>query len=102
MLAREELVLPLSYLESILRHGHSDGWSYLELTGCLEEFVVIMVKLSSLAQQHETAREKENLYFHIGAVDEVERTLRGVPVPHPNFNEELDEEHEKRRGGGLN
>ncbi|KAJ5575352.1 hypothetical protein N7450_009251 [Penicillium hetheringtonii] len=90
--AREELVLPLSYLENILRYGHSDGWSYLELTGCLEEFVVIMAKLASLAQQHETAREKENLYFDMGAVDEVERTLRGVPVPYPHFNEGLDEE----------
>lgn len=92
LLAREELVLPLSYLESILRHGHSDGWSYIELTGCLEEFVVIMAKISSLAQQHETAKKKESLYFDIGAVDEVERTLRNVPAPYPYFNADFDDE----------
>lgn len=62
------------------------------MTGCLEEFVVIMAKIASLAQQHKLALEKENLYFDINAVDEVERTLRSIPSPYPTFNTDFDEE----------
>jgi hypothetical protein len=92
LLAREELVLPLSYLECILCHGQSDGWSYLELTGCLEEFVVIMAKIASLAQQHKLALEKENLHFDISAVDEVKWTLCSITSPYPTFHADFDEE----------
>ncbi|KAJ5391906.1 hypothetical protein N7509_007396 [Penicillium cosmopolitanum] len=51
-----------------------------------------MAKIASLAQQHKLALEKENLYFDINAVNEVERTLRGIPSPYPTFSTDFDEE----------
>jgi hypothetical protein len=92
LLSREDLVLPLSYLEGVLRHGRFDGWNYEYLTGCREEFVVIIARLARLAKQYETSREMENLYFDMTAVDEVEETLRHIPTEYPYFDTDADEE----------
>lgn len=92
LLARGDLVLPLSYLEATLQYGKADGWNYLDLSGCQEEFVVIMARIARLAQQHEMALEKENLYFDMCAVDQVEDALRRVTVAYPMFDQDADEE----------
>ncbi|KAJ5811327.1 hypothetical protein N7474_007628 [Penicillium riverlandense] len=92
LLSREDLVLPLSYLEGVLRHGRFDGWNYEYLIGCREEFVVILAGLARLAKQYETSREMENLYFDMTAVDEVEETLQHIPSEYPFFDTDADEE----------
>lgn len=51
-----------------------------------------MAKIARLAQQHETALNKENLHFDMSAVDEVEDALKHVPVPYPSLDEDSDEE----------
>jgi hypothetical protein len=92
MVSRGRPTLPISYLEGILRYGRADGWSYFDLTGCREEFVIAMIKLAKLAAQNEKAEEMEWLVFDTFPVDEVEDLLRELPSSLPDYDSTEDEE----------
>jgi hypothetical protein len=45
--------LPLTYLETILKYDHSDGWLFFGLNGCPGEFVLAIARLAKLAAIYE-------------------------------------------------
>jgi hypothetical protein len=85
-------MLPITYLDGIISHGRSDGWDYVNLTGCREEFIIIMAKIIQLMVQHKMAQENQWLTFDMTPVDEVEDTLRDFPIVPPSYDTNLDEE----------
>jgi hypothetical protein len=85
-------VLPVSYLEGILRHGREDGWTYFHLTGCPIEFVIAMIKLAKLAMQNEKAEEFEWLVFDTSGIDQIEEVLQESASTPPFYNESQDQE----------
>jgi hypothetical protein len=86
------MILSVSYLESILSHGRSDGWDYVDLTGCREEFVIIMVKIAKLVTQHQMAERNEWLSFDMTPVEEVEGVLRDFVIIPPSYDSNVSEE----------
>jgi len=87
LISRETPILPVTYLEGIIRHGRNDVWNYFTLVGCREEFIIAMIKLAKLSMQKEKAEEMEWLVFDNSGVDEVEEVLREWPSIHPEYDE---------------
>ncbi|KIW11300.1 hypothetical protein PV08_10600 [Exophiala spinifera] len=70
-ISRDDLHLPLSYLDMLVEHGDSPDWSFFALNGCPIELVVAMAKLAKLASIYEKTQQMEWTIFDRTPVDQV-------------------------------
>ncbi|KAJ9606635.1 hypothetical protein H2200_008643 [Cladophialophora chaetospira] len=70
-LSREDLRLPLTYLEMLLECGDSPECSFFALNGCSLELVMAMARLAKLAAIYEKTRQMEWTIFDRTPVDQV-------------------------------
>ena len=68
-LSREDLRLPLSYLEMLLKCGDSPECSFFVLNGCSIELVMAMARLAKLAAIYEKTRQMEWTIFDTTPVE---------------------------------
>ncbi len=52
LLARQEPIFPLAYLEALLECNSDDGWTFFSLNGCPGPFVHVMARLAKLASTY--------------------------------------------------
>lgn len=64
MISRREPILPLAYLETLIRFPEGADWSFLVLIGCPVEFLMAMARLAKLAAIYEKTTKMEYTIFN--------------------------------------
>lgn len=75
IITRQGMKFHKSYLEHLIEHEKSDGWSFYQLTGCPTQLFIHLVRLTEMARQKEVAEKMELLDFNMAAVFELEEEI---------------------------
>lgn len=79
ILSRKQLLLPLSYLETLMGYDDQDDWTFFELNGCPVELVMSMARLASLASTYEKVHALEWVTFDTFPVEqEIDRVQNWI------------------------
>jgi hypothetical protein len=71
IISRKRPLLPLQYLENLMRHDEEDGWTFFTLNGCPAELVMFMARLAVLASTYEKVLTMEWATFSTFPVEEI-------------------------------
>ena len=85
LLAREECVLPYTYLEAVLKCEGNNSWTFYELNGCPRELFVPLMQLANLSARNQS-RSVSRL------VSEIEQSIKSYEYSGEGLDEESDDE----------
>ena len=75
-IGRKEPQLPLQYLEELIEHDETAGWSFFILSGCPPEFIMAMGRLAQLSATFEKTLRQERVVFNRLPVDSIVQEVK--------------------------